>query len=131
MEPMTFDWPDVPAPGEEEIPDTVQATRALTTDAGLWVDGSRGIYAPVMVLDLAIEHGYVVAPDDVALVAWAHDGFPPDTGRPDWPEFWSELIGEVETWMTEHVAPAGHSFGWLDGDFMLAHNSDWTEWSIG
>lgn len=129
--PLTFEWPDVPAPGEELIPDdpTPPITRASVSDAGTWVDGSRGVYAPVIMLDLAIEHGYQVAADDQGLVAWARDGYPTDEGRPDFPEFWDELLGEVEEWMSEHVAPDGYSFGWLDGDFILAHHVDWSTWA--
>lgn len=35
------------------------------------------------------------------------------------------LADEAETWLNEHVAPHGFSFGWHDGDFTLCHDEWW------
>jgi hypothetical protein len=37
----------------------------------------------------------------------------------------AELADKAEAWLNEHVAAAGWSFGWTDGEFFLWPASEW------
>jgi hypothetical protein len=93
--------------------------KATPDQAGCWVDGVRGIYAGVHMVDIAIDYGYVVDDDDAPVFAWARNGRIDAPGRDDWPEFWDEIQDEVTGWLTDHVAPDGYLFEWHDGDLMM------------
>jgi hypothetical protein len=114
-------WTEVPAPWEGKLP-PVTVIKATADEAGCWVDGARGIYAGVVMVDIAMSRGYQVTGDDAPVLAWARTGrvASDEPGeRLDWPEFWSEIQDEVTDWLTDNVAPDGYLFEWCDGDLMM------------
>jgi hypothetical protein len=115
------DWTREPAPWEDKLP-PVPVRKATVDDAGCWVNGARGIYAGVAMVDIATGCGYQITPDDAPVLAWARTGrvASDEPGeRLDWPEFWTEIQDEVTDWLTDNVAPDGYLFEWHDGDLMM------------
>lgn len=133
------DWAQTPAPGEDTITPAPVITRATPADAGCWADGVHGVYTGCKVVMDALAYGWrsVTHDDDVRVLQWARDGFAdgepgavlPDTDAETLHVIWYEVIDEAETFLNENVAPDGYTFGWCDGDFMLASGESWCEWS--
>lgn len=102
---------------------TVQVTPA---DAGCYVDGHWGQYGTARVIEIAAELGY--SDRDALEYARRHlasMGPSTDPGLAD--DEYDAMIGyadDAESWLNDHVAPAGHSFGWSDGEFFL-QSADW------
>lgn len=98
-------------------------------DAGCWVDGHWGQYGAARVVDLAITHGWNNAEaNDLAARHLASMGSSSAPGLTD--DEWERLIDAAdaaECWLNDHAAPAGHSFGWHDGEFFLASEAWWQE----
>jgi hypothetical protein len=126
------DWATMPAPGEYRIPaPEPEPLRADPADTGCWVDGVKGIYAPVAVVDIARSRGFAWPhPDtDADLYEWARAGqHGPGPMNEDSSVAWGELCDDAEQWLDDHIAPEGYWFGWLDGDFMLGSEAQWCEW---
>lgn len=133
------DWTQVKAPGEDYITPAPALVRATPADAGCWCDGAAGIYAAVRMVTIAMNSGWVSPTHDmdVALLEWWRDGAQAPAPSSllasedvdSLPEYWTEVQNEAEEWLNEAIAPDGYSFGWWDGDFMLASDETWCEWS--
>jgi len=72
-------------------------------------------------VSIAEDYGYDDA--EVADIAARHlASMGPSVAEPitdDEHEILSDAADEVEAWLSEHVAPAGHYFEWSDGEFFL------------
>ena len=86
--------------------------RRVPVDPGVYVDGCRGVYASVTVVELAQTFGYVLSEDDAAVVA----------------AYRSDAYSDVDDAMrgivddaTDHLnaVTAGGFWDWHDGDFRL------------
>ena len=116
-------WHKVPAPGEELLPAPLPpVTKATADNAGCWVDGARGWAAPIHMVDIAVERGWPITDEDQEILDLVKDRRG-DCDR----ETWQELCDDVESWLNDHVAPEGFSFGWHDGDFVLWTLASWCE----
>lgn len=109
--------------------DTVK--RATAADAGCWVDGHYGQYAVAIMVSVATQCGF--ADDELALIAARHlasMAAPSDSSSQltdTEAEYLFDSSDRVESWLNEHVAPAGYLFGWHDGEFFLASDDWWQE----
>ena len=96
---------------------------------GCYVDGHWGQYAVAHMVNRAEEFGYDNA--EVIDLADRHIAAigPSDAPGLTFDEFeaLSEASDEVETWLNEHVAPEGYSFGWYEGEFYLWADTEWEE----
>lgn len=103
--------------------------------AGTWVDGARGWRAPARVVEIAHTYGMPATPGDAEILAHYQqgDGEPltlPTGETLDAGEIGNavsgqgELADQAETWLNDHIAPDGWSFGWIDGDFCLLPTDD-------
>lgn len=127
-------WMETPAPGESAalaaLPER-PIRKADPTDAGVWLDGS--LRSPeagnVALARIAVERGWPIVDDDLADLD-AHD-----EGQLDLDGYRAERLNEIardaEDWLTDNVAPEGHSFGWHESDFVLASEAGWCAWSGG
>lgn len=86
--------------------------------AGCWFDGHRGQYIYGEVVQLACEYGY--KPTDGWL---AHNEA--ETGQVT--EWTVEEADRAESWLNEHVASDGYSFGWHDGEWFYWPDTYWQE----
>jgi hypothetical protein len=104
-------------------------TKASPLDIGCWIAGHNGRYATSGLVFKAAGWGFpVTAEEDRALCAYdqGDDTFPSDEGTYlDAYDWVIELADRAEEWMNEHVAPEGHSFGWLDCEFFLWTDEEW------
>ena len=104
-------------------------TRAEPTDAGCWVDGHWGQYGAARVIEIARDFGWDDAEAiDLATRHLASMG--PSTAEglgEDEFETYVSASDDAETWLNEHAAPDGYSFGWHDGEFFLWSEADWSE----
>jgi len=108
---------------------TTNITRAAPDDAGCWIDGHWGQYGAARLVNIAIDHGFVDPyASDLASRHLAAAGL---SAAPDLTDDEFEQLMYVsdvaEVWMDEYVAPAGFSFGWLDGEFFLQSEEWWAE----
>lgn len=112
-------WSQVPAPYEHLVPE-LPAVRRLTVDqvvTGCVIDGACGWHAGPRAIELAVDHGWPISPEDRrALDAYVE-------GDWDHGQAVSEMVDEVTTWLTDNIAPDGYLYEWVDGDLML--------WSVG
>ena len=72
-------------------------------EPGCYVDGARGIHSGKEVQKLAIQAGW---PKGQAVM------------NPYSKHYYDATIA-AEGWLNDHAAPPGHTFMWVDGDFML------------
>lgn len=89
--------------------------RVSPADAGCWIDGHWGQYAVSRMVDIAASLGY--GDSEVIALAIAYSA---GTLGIDEAECFMEAAEEVEEWLNEEVAPAGHRFEWVDGEFFLS-----------
>lgn len=83
--------------------------RTITAeDYGCWIDGHEGQYAPIILVEIAMEFGFDPGSYDVNNI--------------DDVMYVSE---EAEDYLNENVAPDGYSFGWFDGEFFLWSFAMW------
>ena len=98
-------------------------------DAGCYVDGHWGQYAVAHMVNRAEEFGYdeqeVIDLADRHIAAIGPSDAPGITD--DEHEVLSDAADEVESWLNEHVAPEGYSFGWFEGEFYLWSQETWDE----
>lgn len=115
-----------------------EITKVDASDAGCWIEGSRGWTGSVRLIEIAESYGFPMDDDDRALVA-AYDESREEpltlsTGQVIEPDSIHELVigqGEMadkaETWLNDNVAPEGYSFGWHEGEFYLWSIESWEE----
>ena len=98
-------------------------------DAGCYVDGHHGWHGHAMMLELAHELGWPLSEEDHVMIL-AHDsGEDTIAGEVTLHEHIYAMMDDAESWLNEHAAPDGYSFGWHDGDFFLSPNhGDETAW---
>ena len=101
-------------------------TRWLPNWDGCLVDSHHGQYAIPMMIDIAIDHGFIMSGpfSDIAphvLNDLANYG---DLEAGD-ALIW--FADEAELFMNAYLAPLGYAFGWHDGDYILATLTDWSE----
>lgn len=108
--------------------------KASPNDIGCWVEGSRGKYAMPYMIRRAMDHGFPVSPTEVLVIEAYERGEETLAGTQygeidthDWLFDSHELGDKAEEWLNEHVAPDGHTFGWLDGEFFLWSDEEWAE----
>jgi hypothetical protein len=103
--------------------------RATPADAGCWVDGHWGQYGIAHMVDKANDWGYADA--EVIDIATRHLASIGPSEAPkitdDEHQVLFDASDEVETWLNDHVAPEGFSFGWWEGEFFLNSNAQWAE----
>ncbi|GAA2627848.1 hypothetical protein GCM10010411_76330 [Actinomadura fulvescens] len=128
-------------------------SKIITPDmSGCWVDGARGWRAHVMVLLTALDHGW--RPDVGMIRKWSKKRHAyaravlrayATRGRVEAPPVrdpWGNtityaeasaaifdtggLLDDAQEYLNT-LAPKGHSFGWHEGDFILAPSSWWIE----
>ena len=81
---------------------------------GCYVSGTWGQYAAGRMISLAESFG------------WQNEHSVNEDNQNDFDlELLIDLADEAELWLNNHIAPAGTSFGWNDGEFFLWSNSDW------
>lgn len=105
-------------------------TKASPLDIGCWIEGHRGHYATSGLVWKACDWGFEIDDSDrLALEAYEagndeifHLGEKVEVF--DWVV---ELADEAEAWLNDHVAPEGHSFGWMDCEFYLWTDEEWAE----
>lgn len=116
-------------------------THRMTTEEaekarGCWLEGSRGWTASGELVNIADHHGMPLDDDDRAIVghylARGEDDLTLSTGQVIKADDvhglvvdQGELSSKAETYLNEHVAPEGWSFGWNDGEFYLWPDSEW------
>ena len=97
---------------------------------GCWLEGSRGWRAAAPLVDIAAGYGMPVDEDDRTILAAYMDSRDTVTlasgESVDSQDCTIELTDRAEAWLNEHVAPAGWSFGWSDGEFFLWTDADWS-----
>jgi hypothetical protein len=103
---------------------TVQLSPAAS---GCWVDGHWGQYGAARVIEIAQEFGY--ADHDALELARRHmASMGPSTDPGLDSDEYDTLCGyaeDAEEWLSENVAPEGHSFGWCEGEFFLWPAAQW------
>lgn len=111
-----------------------EIVKAEPSEAGCWVEGSRGWTATSRVIDIAAEHGMnLTETDKEILAAWESDianviiGDNEVVDSHEYVAGQGGLLNETENWLNENVAPPGYSFGWHDGEFFLWSETDWCE----
>jgi hypothetical protein len=111
------------APGENELPSMDRLIlRAAPEEAGCWIDGgARGNHgAYVRMVEIALASGMKLNDPDSA--AWPQVAYyDHDPG-----DLWlNDFLDETLDWLNDHVAPAGHHFGWHEGDLFLLSEQGW------
>lgn len=89
------------------------------TDCGCYVDGARGIYGTDAIVDIARDHGAVIAHD----CANGDHAETFDESEFAGCEFASEYQQEAEDYMNEHHCPDGCYWG-------TSEAGDWGLWEI-
>jgi hypothetical protein len=83
-------------------------------EAGCYIQGSWGQYAMGRLCSFAESQG------------WVNEYSVNEDSQKDIDlDLLVELADEAELWLNENVAPENHSFGWVDGEFMLLTTADW------
>ena len=121
--------------------------RATADDAGCWIDGHWGQYGTDRLVQIASAWGFVGSGDErdrllitycsqrverdeaTALAALLPLMTPDERDAAEWQiaeEVYS-LADDAESWLNEHAAPEGYSFGWHDGEFFLWSTETWEE----
>jgi hypothetical protein len=115
-----------PAPGEDTLLASAPGspTRAHPDEAGCWVDGARGRYTGVRMVEIAVARGMPLDDDDRELLERRAVVI---RGGDD--ERWNDLLTDVEEWLNRNIAPEGHAFGWVEGDFLLLDEAGWCDLS--
>ena len=114
--------------------------RAAFADLGVWVDETRGHYATLRMVEIAMSRGWQATELDAGLIDWfrhpEREELPQALAAVDvdsLPEMWQDLCSDVEEWFNDHVTPldsAGDplaSFGWWEGSFHLQTATWWNE----
>lgn len=121
-------WVSEPAPDEHLIPAIEPVSPivvASVDDAGCWIDeanwGWRGIGRMVQI---AVGCGWPITEDDAATLDLFLGDEPYDPTL-SVPEAMDDMARDAESWLTDHVAPEGYSFGWHDGSFYLGSDGWW------
>ena len=106
-----------------------EVIKADASAAGCWIDGHWGQYGTARLVELAEAHGYSDAED--IRVAHKHLASMGPSTSPDLTDSEYEYLMDgddsVTAWLNDHVAPAGHSFGWYDGEYFLWSTETWEE----
>lgn len=96
---------------------TTKHFKASPSDAGCWIDESRGWRATAYLVTLAREMGCTDIPDDIVVIsrnictgAWISNNLVEDV---------EEYVGIAEDYMNAHVAPEGYHFDWHEGGYYL------------
>ena len=120
-----------------------QTDKATPEDAGCWIDAHWGQYGTARLIEIAASYGWV---DDCTFgydkpgeedsrtavdIAAAHlasigPSESPEISSDEF-EYMLEAADAAEEWMNAHVAPAGYSFGWFEGEFFLWSFEQWEE----
>lgn len=108
---------------------TREIVRATPSDAGCYVEGWWGQYAVAHMIERATEFGYTDDTlEDYAARHLATMGPSDSPGITDNEhEVMLDASDDVESWLNEHAAPEGYSFGWQDGEFFLASSAWWED----
>lgn len=109
--------------------------RETAASAGCWLEGSRGWTAIPMLVRIAEGYGFPMDDDDEKIVSACENGdedvsLEGDLGNVsvhNAMELTVEIMDKAESWMNEHVAPVGFSFGWHDGEWYLWSDEAWEE----
>lgn len=97
-------------------------------DVGCFIDGHNGVHGHKMLVDLAIDAGFIVTTGEYAAVGRYDSGEFMDEGD-NAPEIMSDVMEDAEGFLNEHAVADGFSFGWSDGEFFLApDHGDETAW---
>jgi hypothetical protein len=103
--------------------------RAKPEDTGCYVDGHWGNYAVAHMVNRSEEFGYdqpeVIALADRHMASMGPSGTEGLTD--DEHETLIDASDDVESWLNEHIAPEGYSFGWWEGEFFLWSDEWWEE----
>ena len=101
--------------------------KATPADAGCWSEGSRGVYGPAHVIELAIAHGWPgtdrfggSAAQDARYMNDYEAGQAVQEQCSEHVLSQGGWLDEAEEWLNANVAPDGYSFGWHDGEFFLS-----------
>lgn len=104
----------------------VRSDAILPPEEGCWIDGTWGRFGSARLIQLASYRGYneieVVEAADAMLKSM---GPSRSIVTDEQEELVYDAADEVETWMNDHVAPAGFSFGWEDGELYLWSDKNW------
>jgi len=97
--------------------------KVTAEDAGCWVNNARGIHMPSAIIVIAENFGYEISEELKKYIEENNKGvrIPGSRSIIDTYEFINEELDDVDTWMNDHVAPAGFAFGM---------NPDWGNWGL-
>jgi hypothetical protein len=98
-------------------------------EPGCWVDGHWGQYGPDRLAEIADGLGWLPQsleddPRGLRVIADALS----DAGYDH--NYWErhiEAADGIETWLNDHTATDGYSWGWYDGEFYLWPNDEWEQ----
>jgi hypothetical protein len=97
-----------------------EADGRVSLGAAVIFDSAHGWHNTYRLIDLAASHGMTLGKDDDAAVA----RYRADRGGDDF-EIVHDMAGKAEGFLNEQVTTEGWSFGWSDGDFLLANEAWW------
>lgn len=105
----------------------------IKQETGVWVSSWWGQYGSERLVDIASGFGFNGNGSDedanlISRCSQAAADLHKFDNRADL-DIVVELADEAEEWLNEHIAPEGHTFGWLDGEFWLMADDDWKEWA--
>lgn len=92
----------------------------VSLGAAVIFDRANGWHNTYRIVDLAADHGMKLGDEDAAAVA----RYRIDPGSDD-VEVVHDLAGSAEDFLNDSVATEGWSFGWSDGEFLLANEAWW------
>lgn len=87
-------------------------------DAGCWIDGHWGHYAPGRLISIALAYGL---PDPDGMFTRTVEDY-----NDNYSEFIWDVAMDAEDWLKQK-APEGYRFGWYDGEFFLWSDEQWEE----
>ena len=101
--------------------ETVTAEDGLVSlGAAVIFDGAYGWHNTYRLVDLAADHGMKLSDEDAAAVA----RYRTEPGGDDF-EAVSDLADSADDFLNNQVATEEWSFGWSDGEFLLANEAWW------
>jgi len=92
----------------------------ISLGAAVIFDGAYGWHNTYRLVHLAADHGMGLSDEDAAAVA----RYRTDPGGDDF-EAVSDLADSAEDFLNDQVATEEWSFGWSDGEFLLANEAWW------
>jgi hypothetical protein len=92
----------------------------VSLGAAVIFDSAHGWHNTYRLIDLAASHGMTLGQDDDAAVA----RYRTDRGGDDF-ETVHDMADRAEGFLNAQITTEGWSFGWSDGDFLLANEAWW------